>query len=96
MSVISNKGEVIGALSLRDGCAVGPNTRQSSGLLKSRAYDGGRPTEAESVAVTPEPAKASQDTLTAPTDGAPVGKKNELEDQILSIQSVIASLLKRS
>ena len=61
-----------------------------------KAAPGPQPTEADSVPVTPEPAEASQDTLTTPTEGAPAGKKNELEDQILSIQSVIANLLKRS
>jgi hypothetical protein len=55
-----------------------------------------QPTEVDSEPVTPEPAEASQDTLKPPADGAPGGEKNETEDQIVSLQSMIANLLKRS
>jgi uncharacterized protein YodC (DUF2158 family) len=55
-----------------------------------------QPINVDSSPVVPEPAEASQDTLTTPADGAPVSKRNEMEDQIRSIQSVITNLLKRS
>jgi uncharacterized protein YodC (DUF2158 family) len=52
--------------------------------------------EADDAPPTPEPVEASQEPHPTHPDGVPPAKKDDIEAQFLSIQSMISSLLKRS
>jgi uncharacterized protein YodC (DUF2158 family) len=54
-----------------------------------------QPTEVEGAPLTPEPAEASQEPHPTQPDSVPLAAKSDIQAQIVSIQSMISSLLKR-
>jgi len=54
-----------------------------------------RPIEVDGAPITPEPVEALQEPHPTHPDSVPAGKR-DIENQIVSIQSMISSLLKRS
>ena len=53
-------------------------------------------TAVDSAPVIPEPVEASQEPHPTQADIEPGAEKNDIESQVLSIQSLISTLLKRS
>jgi uncharacterized protein YodC (DUF2158 family) len=70
--------------------ALAPPSQQPEALKEPQ------PTEADSAPLTPEPVEASQEPHPTQPDGLPPAGKGDIEAQVLSIQSMISSLLKRS